>query len=80
MRVVVRGYVGERVKFTENVEVPEDATDAFMLDLVQKHANEMASHELHMIELYFPDCPPEDQYFRIGTDPRGMVNPIGVRL
>lgn len=44
------------------------------------HATAMVAGELDMLELEFPDCPPEDRFFRIGTNPAWMVSPISLEL
>ena len=77
MRLVVRGYAGDQVVFEDRVEIDENMLAA----LAEKHATALADHFLHMIEIEFLDEPdPMQRFFRFGTDPSGMVMPIGVKL
>ena len=55
--------------------------DKLLPDLAVKQGKALAQHDLHMIEIEFLDEPNREQaFFRIGTDPRGMVRPVGVDL
>ena len=78
VRLAIRGYVGRRVIFEDRVEVPFADLDTVMPKLAEQHAANLAVHELHMIEIEFLDEPNEqERFFRFGTDPSGMVLPIG---
>lgn len=78
IRMIERGYLGDRLVFETPVRWVQ-ATDA-LAELAERHAQAMAAGELDMVELEFPDCPPDDRYFRIGTNAAGMVLPIEFRL
>ncbi|HET7239317.1 MAG TPA: hypothetical protein VFI76_09830, partial [Terrimicrobiaceae bacterium] len=53
---------------------------AAVAEIAERHAHAMATGELDMVELEFPDCPVNDRYFRIGTNPAGMRRPIAIDL
>jgi len=73
LRVIERGYLrGERV-FEKRVRWVR--ADKAVAELAERHAQAMAAGEWDMVELEFPDCPPDDRFFRIGTNPAGMVRP-----
>ena len=81
LRVAIRGFAGRKVLFEDRVDVDSDDLDEFLPALATKHSLAMVQHRLHMIEIEFLDEPdPLQRFFRIGTDPSGMVVPIGVRL
>jgi hypothetical protein len=76
MRLAIRGYKKREKVFEEFV----DAGQVDLERLALEHALRLVG-EAHMIEIEFLDEPDESQrYFRFGTDPEGMVMPIGVRL
>jgi hypothetical protein len=80
-RLVIRGFAGKVKRFEDRIDVPVHELDQIIPELATKHAEALAAHELHMIEIEFLDEPnPEERFFRFGTDPRGMVAPIRVRL
>ncbi len=79
MRVAIRGFVGRTVLFEDRVELDESSLAELLPSLAEKHALAMSRHELHMIEIEFLDEPDVQQrFFRIGTDPSGMVMPLKV--
>ncbi len=95
IRLAIRGYqyvddptgmpidtlVKAVLRFEERTEVDPEQIDDVMPALAEKHARLLASGGLHMIEIEFLDEPdPLQRFFRIGTDPRGMVMPIKVEL
>jgi hypothetical protein len=78
-RLAIRGYAGEQKVFEQLVTLPVERLDQLLPDLAREHAK-MVSHEVHMIEIEFLDEPDVNQrFFRIGTDPRGMVLPIRIQ-
>ena len=80
-RIAVRGFVGRKVVFEDRIDVPVDQIDAVIQEHAEKHARQMAAHELHMIEIEFLDEPNvAERFFRFGTDPSGMVMPIKIPL
>jgi hypothetical protein len=80
MKIAIRGFAGRTLKFEDIVEVDENDQD-FLGRLAEKHAAEMVAHTLHMIEIEFLDEPgPNERFFRFGTDPSGMVVPVGIPL
>ena len=81
LRLVIRGFANGRKQFEECADVDAEALDRVIPDLATKHAEAMARHELHMIEIEFLDEPNEqERYFRFGTDPGGMMAPLRVNL
>jgi len=78
-RVVVRGFANGVRMFEEKIDVADEDIDELIPRLAEKHAERMAPHKRHMIEIEFPDDPnPEERFFRFGTDPSGMRRPIGL--
>jgi hypothetical protein len=82
IRLAIRGYAAGQVQFEEQLTLlDERAIQDLLPDLAKQHADALAAHELHHIEIEFLDEPdPLQRFFRIGTDPSGMVMPIGVKL
>jgi hypothetical protein len=79
IRLAIRGYTGDQVVFEDLVTLPVEDLEKLLPNLASEHAHKMAAHELHMIEIEFLDEPDANQrFFRIGTDPSGMVMPIRV--
>jgi len=73
IRMIERGYLGPQLVYEKPVRWVE--ASAALAELAERHAQAMAAGKLDMVELEFPDCPPDDRYFRIGTNPAGMVRP-----
>lgn len=81
IRLAIRGYAAGEVRWKESVLVDSNRLESVVSDMANRHAAAMAAHELHMIEFEFLDDPnPNQRFFRIGTDPSGMVIPIGFEL
>jgi hypothetical protein len=81
IRLAIRGYAADKIQFEDRVVIESDDLDKLLPDLAAKHAAALAEHALHMIEIEFLDEPdPLQRFFRIGTDPSGMVMPIGFDL
>ena len=76
MKVTIRGFADGAKIFEDQLDVPEQALEALLPELAEKHARALADSELHMIEIEFPDDPGPDRFFRFGTDPDGMMIPI----
>ena len=76
-RIAVRGFVGAKIVFEDRIDVPAAEIDAVVRKHAERHARQLAAHELHMIEIEFLDEPNENErFFRFGTDPSGMVMPV----
>jgi hypothetical protein len=81
LRLAIRGFADGEVVFEERVAKTLDDLDTLVPELAAQHAAQMAGHQLHMIEIEFLDEPdPNERFFRLGTDPRGMVDPIQIDL
>ena len=82
IRLAIRGFVSGEVQFEEQLTLFHDqAIEDVIPDLAKRHAVALIDHELHMIEIEFLDEPDQNErFFRLGTDPSGMVIPIGVKL
>jgi hypothetical protein len=73
IRLAIRGYVNGEREFEEKLEIFEENLDVAIADAGTRHAEAMARHDLHMIEIEFLDEPnPAARFFRFGTDPRAM--------
>lgn len=81
IRLAIRGYAAGKQQFQDLVDIdPQDLED-LLPDLATKHAAALAGHTLHMIEIEFLDEPNvNERFFRLGTDPAGMVMPLKVDL
>jgi hypothetical protein len=81
MRVRIRGFRNQVLRFAETVEIPDDEIDDLMQATGERHAKELGADELHMIEFEFLDeLNPNTRFFRFGTDPSGMVLPVKIDL
>ena len=81
MRIAIRGFANGKRQFEDRVEIDEANLDSLLPSLAEKHAAAMAAHELHHIEIEFLDeLDPNTRFFRFGTDPSGMVDPLMVKL
>jgi len=81
MRLAIRGFKARELVFEERVTKTIEELDTLLPKLAETHANAMAAGDLTMIEIEFVDDPnPNERFFRIGTDPRGMVMPIEIEL
>jgi hypothetical protein len=81
VKIAIRGFIGGVMQFEELITVSESGDE--LEALAEKHmlALAPAAGGLHMIEFEFLDEPdPLQRFFRIGTDPAGMIAPIAVRL
>lgn len=76
--MIERGYLGPQLVYEAPVRWVQ--AGAAVAEIAERHAQAMAAGELDMVELEFPDCPPDDRYFRIGTNPAGMREPLGFDL
>lgn len=81
IRLAIRGYAGRKLAFEDRVDLPEIELDNLLPELAKKHGEALAEFRLHMIEIEFLDEPnPNERFFRMGTDPRGMVMPVEIDL
>ena len=81
IRLVIRGFVGAKILFEDRVTLDDAQLENLLPRLAKKHAAAMAAHELHMLEFEFLDEPDlNERFFRIGTDPAGMVMPVEIDL
>ncbi|HJT87654.1 MAG TPA: hypothetical protein VJ732_07350 [Bryobacteraceae bacterium] len=80
IHLAFRGWVGNELRFCDRVALPEAALEKIVPALARKHAQALA-REPHMLEIEFLDEPnPQERFFRFGTDPRRMVEPIAIDL
>ena len=80
MRIAIRGYQGKHCVLQELLEITESELEELLPNLAENHAR-MLTESPHMIEIEFLDEPnPLERFFRFGTDPTGMVQPIAVHL
>ena len=80
MRLAIRVFIGGVKRHEELVEGNADILDFFLPHLAARHAHMMAE-EPGMVEIEFLDEPNENErFFRIGTDPSGMVLPVEFKI
>jgi hypothetical protein len=78
MRLAIRVFIRGVQQFEERIDVDPDNLDHVLPELAKQHAGMMAVQP-GMVEIEFLDEPDVDaRYFRLGTDPSGMVYPIAV--
>ena len=76
MRLIFRVFVNGVKRFEEQVEGPDDAVEDLLPQLAARHVG-MLQEEPGWIEVEFLDEPDRTaRFFRIGTDPSGMVLPV----
>lgn len=81
LKIAIRGFARGKRVFEDRLEVSDSEMENLVPSLAEKHATAMANHSLHMIEVEFLDeLDPKSRFFRFGTDPRGMVQPIAIDL
>ncbi len=77
--LIIRGFAGPVLKFQDELALEEEQIDAVIPALAVRHVRALVAHELHMIEIEFLDEPdPLQRFFRLGTDPTGMVAPAPI--
>lgn len=79
MRVIVRGFLKGIPIFSDHQEIALDDMEGAIGRAGEQHARMTLAGDIDMIEIEFPDEPnPNQRFFRIGTNPAGMVAPIRV--
>jgi hypothetical protein len=79
MRIIVRVYVAGVKQSEERIEMDAEMLGELLPKLAERHGDMMAVQP-GMVEIEFPDEPDLSQrFFRIGTDPSGMVLPVKIR-
>lgn len=77
IRLRIRAFTGQTIIFDERIECEEKELDA----IAERQFKRLVDYPKHMLEYEFLDEPDVNKRFlRIGTDPRGMVLPIGIKL
>ena len=82
IRLAVRMFVKGALLSQEELTIAAKDIDSRLPALAQRHAEAMALLDAPgMVEIEFLDEPdPLQRYFRIGTDPAGMVMPIEIGI
>ena len=76
LRIIERGFLGPHLVFEKPAVWIEPGKA--VADIGARHAQAMAAGDIDMVELEFPDLPPDDRYFRIGVNPAGMRLPVNL--
>ena len=80
-RVRIRGFQNQVLRFAETVEIPVDDIPGLVEAMATRHAEQLVSGGLHMVEFEFLDeLNPNERFFRFGTDPSGMVMPVQIDI
>jgi hypothetical protein len=82
IRLRITGTAGTEKIFDERIDVEETDLDRVIPDTAERHTKLMSEHAAaFMVQIEFLDEPnPLERFVRFGTDPRGMVFPIAIRL
>jgi hypothetical protein len=79
--VIARTYLRGQVQSEERLQLNEGAMYSLIPRVAKQHSSACAAGTIDMVELEFLDEPdPLERFFRIGTNPDGMVMPIEVDL
>jgi len=77
IRLAIRGYAAGVLQFEDLLLLDACHLNVTVSDAAHRHAEALAAHDLHMVEIEFLDEPdPMQRFFRLGTDSSGMVIPI----
>ena len=80
VNLAIRNYSNGVLESDERMSVEEEELGELLPKLAEQHATQFALTP-GMVEIEFLDEPDETQrFFRIGTDPSGMVQPLAVKL
>jgi hypothetical protein len=81
-RIIVRSFLQQVLQAEERVTLKTAREEKQLIPkLAEKHAEAMGAGRLDMIEIEFLDVPDiNERFFRLGTNPAGMVIPIGLKL
>lgn len=80
MRLAIRVYIDGKLTSAQAIACTEEELERLLPKLAGDHARQCAEKPT-MIEIEFLDVPDERQrFFRIGSDPRGMAQPIRIDL
>ena len=75
---MTRGYLGRALQFERTENFEEADMDSFVTTLGERHAQATLDGEIDMVEIEFLDEPDVmTRFLRIGTNPEGMVIPLG---
>ena len=80
IRLAVRVFLDGIKEREDRISLDTELLEDIVRKLAEEHAEMMASRR-GMIEIEFLDeLNPEQRFFRLGTDPAGMVMPVEVDL
>lgn len=79
IHLTFRGFNGSQMVFEEQATIPASALSGVAEAYGKKHCAAIESDELTMVEIEFMDeSDPNERFFRIGTNPDGMVAPARI--
>jgi len=80
-RIQVRLWLAGRLEMDHTLTLDDGGLDAQIAQLLELQRGYLVSEEPHMVEIEFLDEPnPLERFFRVGTDPNGMVLPARVEF
>lgn len=79
--VIIRGWSGSVLMFEDRLYLDPVAPDRvttgpLIMQMAERHAAVLGA--VHMIEFEFPELPESERFFRFGTDPTRMVQPMAI--
>lgn len=80
MKIAFRLYKRGKLIHYEQRDIPDDVEADLMQSIATEHMHKLLDGP-HMVEIEFvDDAPNPERFFRFGTDPNGMVEPMQIEL
>jgi hypothetical protein len=78
-RHIIRIYDGKQLLVKEYLEAPDEDLSAAIGEFMDRQVPLLSQHPRHLIEVEnLDETDPNERFFRFGTDPSKMVDPIQI--